>query len=946
MNYGKLAGGLGAFVALGCAGLMASTPAFAADDTTLEEVIVTGSLIPQAKVETAKPVTVISSEDLQKRGFTNVADALQQASMATGSIQNAQFSSGFTPGVNVISLFGLSPGYTKILIDGLPVADYPALYNGSDVVTSISGIPMEMVDRMDILPGGNSSIYGSDAIAGVVNIIMKKKIDGPFVDVRFGATDDGGGASHRFAAGDGFSFGGLNVTVGGEYERTNPIWGYQRPLTNQFFANGTSPQVGERDTLLFGYYGYENPDGTFGNYYFADPDNCANMSSQFNGTDKLIFRPGHGNYCGTTTQGYYTIGNGDTTSSVYVRGTEDLTDHLQIYANALWNHDVATFSNGTYFYGTSLSPEWSYYLDPNITGTGDDATDYLNLQKIFSPEEAGGLDNTLSYATTNAIRVNAGVKGSFGESKWTYDVGGLYTQERLVQKDHQLTEAGLDSYFGAILGTPTYDPINGTNIFTPDYTLFYQPVTPAEYASYSAYSHAFSYTQDSSVRAQLTDSALFPLPGGDAGLALVAEGGNQNWRLTPDPGINAGLYFGPSSQSPSDGHRSRVAGTGELRLPVLSMLTVDASGRYDKYSVVGQSISKTTYDLSLEFRPFAQLLARAHYGTAFKAPSLSDEFQKPSGAYTTTPDYLTCYQVYGTTPADETGCTLYENESVQTTTSGNPALKPITAKVWGFGVVYSATSQLTLTADYLHWGISNEVAQLSLDRILQDEYECYVGILDPSSGTCQATASYITRDPVSGALVSVATPKINVGVENLNAFVAGLKYRQPAGVAGEFDFEGSWSDLLKHQYRVFPDDAMANLLFDPIQSQEFKTKLNASVSWTKGDFGATLYMNRYGRTPNYLAAINGNDYPGAGKLSPWTLFNLSARYQIMPSLELSVYADNLFNKMPPTDNTYPGSAGEIGGIYPSATGPAYNNFDYNNYGRSYLVEINYHFRKE
>ena len=107
----------------------------------LAEVVITGSLIPQAEKETAQPITVITPADLQVKGFATVAEALQRSSFATGAIQNPQNTNLFTPGAQVVSFFGLSPSYTKFLIDGRPVADYPALYNGTDIVTSVTGIP-------------------------------------------------------------------------------------------------------------------------------------------------------------------------------------------------------------------------------------------------------------------------------------------------------------------------------------------------------------------------------------------------------------------------------------------------------------------------------------------------------------------------------------------------------------------------------------------------------------------------------------------------------------------------------------------------------------------------------------------------------------------------------------------------------------------------------------
>jgi len=145
----------------------AEAPASSTDNTatrtekSLEEVVVTGSLIPTTGKELATPLTVISTEDLQKKGFADIAEGLQRTSYATGSIQGGQYAYnlGFTLGAKVVSLFGLLPQYTKYLIDGRPMAAYPALYNGTDVIVSISGIPTQLIDHLDILPGAQSSIY-------------------------------------------------------------------------------------------------------------------------------------------------------------------------------------------------------------------------------------------------------------------------------------------------------------------------------------------------------------------------------------------------------------------------------------------------------------------------------------------------------------------------------------------------------------------------------------------------------------------------------------------------------------------------------------------------------------------------------------------------------------------------------------------------------------------
>ena len=226
------------------AALMLPTAAFAqqSDEKAkdLDKVTVTGSLIPQTAVETFVPVTIITAEDIQSRGFSNVAEVLQKSSFATGGVQNNQSSAAFTQGAETLSLFGLSASYVKYLIDGRPMANYPALYNGSDVFNNISGIPVELVERIEILPGGQSSLYGSDAIAGVVNIILKKSVDGSVLSARLGGYDEGGGKNGRlsFATSVSAADGRWNTLLGVQAEKSDPVWSSQRDLTKQFNLNG------------------------------------------------------------------------------------------------------------------------------------------------------------------------------------------------------------------------------------------------------------------------------------------------------------------------------------------------------------------------------------------------------------------------------------------------------------------------------------------------------------------------------------------------------------------------------------------------------------------------------------------------------------------------------------------------------------------------------------
>jgi outer membrane receptor protein involved in Fe transport len=502
-------------------------------------------------------------------------------------------------------------------------------------------------------------------------------------------------------------------------------------------------------------------------------------------------------------------------------------------------------------------------------------------------------------------------------------------QQKLTERTHLLFAPGVEGFYGQFFGPDLGPDPNGFGLqsYEPNFAALYYPVTQAEYDSFSGYATSYSYTEDSLAHAQLTNSPLFTLPGGPAGIALVLEGGDQGWNYSPDPAFFNGDAFGYTATAGS-GHRSRWAGTSEVRLPVLPMLTFSASGRYDDYKVAGGSVDKATYTLGLEFRPLNTLLFRGRYGTSFKAPTLADEFQGSSGFYETLTDYYICDKYYG----GNLGTCPYANESIFGVTSGNTKLQPITAKNWDIGAVWSPLANLSVNVDYLHFGITNEVAEQSADLLLREDALCLLGQLSATSPTCVAAVAQVMRDPNTGQVVEVYTPKINVSSELVNVFVAGAAYRWRTDRYGSFDVKLAWTDMLDHSYQQFADEAAFNLLTNPIESQEFKSKVDGSVTWTLGEFSATAFATRDGATPNYLATVNGYGTPGAGTLAAWTVYNFSARYNVTKAVELTLIVDNVFNAMPPVDHSYPGTE----------TQP-YDEFDYNVYGPAYYLEVNYKF---
>ncbi|CBA15484.1 putative tonb-dependent outer membrane receptor protein [Xanthomonas albilineans GPE PC73] len=896
--------------------------------TNLSKITVTGSLIPQSQIEIATPVTTIDAEEIKARGFSSVAEVLQKSSFATGGVEGGQSSGTFTQGAKSVSLFGLPQGYVKYLIDGRPMSNYPALYDGTDTFNNISGIPIDLIDRIEILPGGQSALYGSDAIAGVINVILKKKLDGAVFSIRGGRYFEGGGNNFRTTFADGWtsSDGRTSLLGGVQYEERDPIWAYQRDLTKQFNTQGYSPQLVGRNFLVY---------GKKTSYHFLDPARCQNVSGLFNGTEALQRRVGFGDeyYCGSAyVPGYRTLNSSLKSAQVYLHGTHDINDNVQLYGDTLYNHEQTKYHIGSNYIWWNTASDFGYYYDPNIG-------DLVNLQRSFAPEEMGvnGIKDTMSHDKSESVRVTFGAKGTLSQSTWDYDAGVTYTQYKLQENNFVRYKPAIDQFFiNKVLGPQLgVDPIYGTYpVYSPNYAAFYQPISQQEFASFTGYATNKSKTSDGMIRLQALNAKLFSLPGGDAGLAVVGEYGKQKWNYAPDPAILNGGIWGLTAVS-GGGQRDRYALTSELRMPVFDPLTITLAGRYDAFKASGRTIDKPTYSVALEYRPFESLLLRGKYGTAFRAPTLSDLYQGKSGYYNTVTDYYQCAQ-RGYLPGNTDNCPQqYSSAQFFGTQSGNLGLKPINATVWSAGFVWSPVERMALTVDYLNWDISDEVTLQSSDALSLQDYRCRAGIDSPSSALCQAAESQVTRDS-TGQLATIYTPKINVSNQKLETVIASLRYGYDLGRWGDLSSIVSYTQNLRHKYVRYAGDTPVDLLNDPYWSTDPKRKADAALTWDIGDFSTTWYANWFDKTPNYAATLNADGYAGTrgGKLPSHITHNASITYKAFEGMELSLMVTNVFNKMPPLDKSYPGS-----------TYWAYNDYNYDVYGRAYYLQMHYAFGK-
>ncbi|HET6430745.1 TonB-dependent receptor domain-containing protein [Dyella sp.] len=877
----------------------------------LDTITVTGSLIPQVDVETSAPTVQITSEQIEKRGYANVYDVLRSQPLATGQVQDSQFAGGFTQGATTVSLLGLDPGFTLILLNGHPLADYPLLYNGSSNFTDLSSIPVSMVDHIDILPGNQSAIYGSSAIAGVVNIVLKDRVDGINVTARMGGYSEGGGENQRVSVTAGHTWGKLELTGALQLEHQSPIWGYDRDYTDSSAdnpaLNGAAP-VAPRNVLII--------NGNTGAYVDPGRANCDKLAAGYGGTTQYFTRVPQGSYCGSNySNGYQTFLNGSKSASVYLNAKYRASDNVTLYGDVLYSHNKINLNSGSRFWYSSIDTG-GYFFNQN--------TNRFELwQRVFAPEEIGASTNS-DNQTSDAYTATAGARGTFGASNWDWNAYYFRSEQKVKTDIVWPLKAKVEAYF---LGEQQGD-YYGYPIYAPDTATMYTPLTEADYRGFSDHDKATSTTYSQNVNLQITNTSLFSLPAGDVGVAALVQAGEQYWQNPIDQRVINGDFWGLTGTQ-GEGTRRNYAAAAEFRVPIFSMLSANLSGRYDDFRYGGVSDSKATYKLGLEFRPFESLLIRGNYATAFRSPDMGYLFAGPSGYFTSGTDYYYCRTQEPNVPIENCSQNSVNFSGRQ---AGNINLKSINAKSWGYGVVWSPTADFTVKADYYHVSITDEVNSLSIDRILQDEANCRIGsntagdAYDPNSALCQSETALVTRFPANNpatpnGIKSVDTLPINISDEVVNGIIASANWRHDMGSWGTLGLGADYNVLLKHTYRQIAGDPVQDLLSIRNYYNGYRDVATANVDWGIGDWTFSLLGTRRGQTYNYA---------GTGKVGAWTTFNGSIGYKFTDSIDLSLISNNLTNKRPPRDKTF-------------SAYPYYNLFNYNPYGRALWLQASIHF---
>jgi len=898
------------------------------DATTLDKIEVTGSRIRQVDKETAAPVLTMTRQDIEKQGFSSVADIIQNISAAgSPAISRADaLSSGEAVGGQYIDLRNLGASRTLILVDGKRLG----ITTGG--LQDISQIPASMVERIDVLKDGASTIYGSDAIAGVINIITRKNYEGAQASAYLGQYDQGDGERQVYDFVTGFTGEKGSLTAGIEYSKEKPVWARDRWFSEVTFPTGekTDPRPGGLSgTNQFGTMidasgaswnlirdGKDRDATDFANYRRRNASDVSNSNEQM------------------------TVATGIERRSLFVNGTYKISDNVDFDASALYS-DRDSFQQiaGYPYQSKPAGGQWhtpmpadSYY---NPLGSWQNPANPQDVEFIRRgwdvPRE--------SRNSVTTFRFVGALSGTFetGEHYWDWDAGYLYNQnEGKQQSTGNLNTANVaravgPSFLNALgqvqCGTSD-NPIPlgvGGGMCTP-----WNPMVPAGIAgqggladaNVQAYLYqpgqALSETTTKAYFANLSGS-LAHLPAGDLGMAVGVEHRSEGGAFSPDAlsqtGVSTDLASGPTS-----GGYSLDEIYGELLIPILAdvagakELGISLASRYSDYDTFGDT---TNSKFGFTWKPIEQLLVRGTWSQGFRAPTIADLYGGTSDSFENYTD--PCDTKFGA-GAGNAACLadvpagfrqrastpdgLAPNPGYQSNlpfkSGSNPNLMPETSVSKTFGLVWSPgfAEGLNMSLDWWHIRIDDRITDDTPTTMLND---CYLRGL---TSRCQGAGRF-TRDPVTGAIASLSYGGRNAGYQETEGYDFDLSYTFDASDFGRFGID--WQSTYVDRNELKTDDSS-----NPPQQLNgfdgnFRLRSNMVVSWDKGDWGASWSMRYYSGTkeqcafddrcsiPEYTAPEYNGEIVPMTQMGANTFHDLQVRWAAPWNATVSVGANNVFD---------------------------------------------------
>ncbi|MGH8282941.1 MAG: TonB-dependent receptor plug domain-containing protein [Gammaproteobacteria bacterium] len=742
----------------------------AAPTAQLGRIMVTGSAIPRTSIETPAPVTVITAAQIKQSGLTTVAAVLRTLSSDNSGTIPLAFTAGFANGSSGIALRGLTVNSTLILIDGRRTTAYPLADDGERSFTDLNTIPLNAVERIEVLKDGASSIYGADAIAGVVNIILYPSYNGSEATAQVGTSSQGGGTSTdlTFITGTGdLSTNNFNAYLSVEAHTQQPIYNSKRdfpinacdlsPIGGFNGCVGGNPAVGAGPGITGSIYGVVAPAIVTGTNADGSPNllsgkQIANTTFQplrtcptpvtYPGTG-----PGTGTGCTYNQVNFDQIAPQTQSYSVDGRITVNLDPTTTAYLNASYNQfrTVSQSDEGATIQAVIPVNFGNVVLPPVLpngsVNPNDPFATAAGCAGVTAPGPAPNVNTPgCQYAkigynfgdlpgfawvtdVNHVMRMDADVNGQFNEN-WSYDAA------------LNLNHAWLDNIDYGFL----YEPQLLSDVTDGSYN-FVNPSQNSN-ATRDALSPAINVTSttDEDSLDFTVNGTLAALPGGPLSLAV---GGQWRYEAQDNPSLNPGNEYLNLGSAQTIGHRNVAAVFAELDAPVLESLEIDLSAREDHYSDFGGAFSPK---FGIKWTPIKQLALRGTYSRGFRAPAFAENGSSSSLGFANinfsqiAPAFVNEHCAT-TQPSPVPNPCLPDPYAAPTSlgvlSEANPDIQPERSRNYTLGAVFQPLSSFSGTVDYYNILKTNLIAPPNTAGLISEYF----------SGVALPPSSYILDNP-------------------------------------------------------------------------------------------------------------------------------------------------------------------------------------------------------
>ncbi|MEO5934729.1 MAG: TonB-dependent receptor [Duganella sp.] len=854
-----------------------------AQEQAIQKVEITGSAIKRINVEGALPVQRLTTEQIAKSGATSVADLIQALPSMQG-FTIAAIAAGTNSGGRVsASIHNIGESYTLVLLNGRRIAP-----QGSGSAINLNAIPMSAVASVEILTDGASALYGSDAIAGVINFVLKKNLQGGTIDATY--TQPG-----QSSAGKGNNFSGTYGFGDLDQDRYNVMLSYRKDEQSRVKAT-------DRDFADTAYVPYS----WNGKSYVYDRTSAstipANVSATFNsGAAPIGFNPylkRNGNCaplnqvslsntalvqnCGFDYVQTIEIVPVSSRDSFFGKATVKATDNIDVFVEAAYSRLDLTARIAPNTASVAIaknSPLYNTYVKPYLT-PGQDA-DVRSVTASYRTYDWGTRN---SETITDSKNLVLGAEGDIG--KWNFATGLTWSRNSIDER-----------YVGGYVKNAEFRSMLAKNQFDPFLGIGGQSDATKTLIANSVFNGSIREASTTLKGIDLRGSReVFQLPAGAVSMALGGDYRNYHYEQTPN--ATSSDIFGFSASPAYDLERANYGAFTEVVVPVIKSLELTGAARYDTFDSVkngiahrdmGKKESSSTYKVSARWQPVASFLLRGSYGTGFKAPSMLDIGQ-PLVAAGFTAGSFDCPPNLRAQNADY--CQVGKRQ-YNVISGGNEDLKPEKSKQFTVGFRFEPTSSFSVQADLWDVKIRDAVSSVSEAQIFADPVkfrDLFTTFVDPGNNQ-----TYWAKKTLS----------INIGQTHNQGIDWETTYRHRFGI-GNLTTTLNGTYLIKSDYTEAgtSDHWVNSMNFYGIDDQvSFRHIIRLATTLDTGAFSNTLTANwRNGYTD--AAATSRNVATNAletlrVEVPSYLTIDWQGKWQATKAISLRAGVKNLADRQPP-----------------------------------------------